>query len=71
MGEVWFAHQPQCPEHGQMRYEPVMSRWTCGGFDGEGCGHVVTDEDIEWQSLGAVRDGQWKVAFRATGRPPG
>jgi hypothetical protein len=79
MGEVWFAAQPRCPLHadpvsgegGQMRYDPVMSRWTCAGFDGGRCGHVVTDEDIEWQSLGAVRDEQWQKPFRATARPPG
>lgn len=44
-GPVYMAAEPRCPVHGQMREEFAMDRWTCAGFDGEGCDHVVRNED--------------------------
>jgi hypothetical protein len=71
MGEAMFAHQPRCPEHGQMRYDQLMSRWECRGFDGERCPHVVTDEELSWTPLGAVEAIQWAEPFTVRGRAPG
>lgn len=54
--EAWYQPAPACPVHGAMRYDPVMSRWGCAGFDGEGCDQRVTDEELaaSWRPLGTV-----------------
>jgi hypothetical protein len=53
VGAYWRP-LPRCPVHGQMQYLDTESRWTCAGFDGEGCDHTVTDEELAWQPLGQV-----------------
>jgi len=53
MNKIYIAATPICPEHkGLMRHSLSMSRWECRGFDGEGCEHIVTDEEMEWKYLG-------------------
>jgi hypothetical protein len=55
MGFAWWVQPPACPVHkGPMRYDPVMSRWECRGWDGEGCGHTVRDEDLERGEIGEI-----------------
>ncbi len=44
--ELYAAPLPRCPVHGQMTYVPAMCRYECRGWDGEGCGTVVTDEEM-------------------------
>jgi len=35
-----------CDVHGPMRRREHLFWWECAGFDGEGCGAWLTDEDI-------------------------
>jgi hypothetical protein len=46
-GPIWISPEPRCPVHGQMREDLAASAWTCAGWDGEGCDHVVRNEDRE------------------------
>ena len=57
MGQMYVAPRPECPVHGAMSHVqpppaadwpsgPLVwppGRWVCHGWDGEGCGHTVTD----------------------------
>jgi hypothetical protein len=54
-----YAPVPECPVHGRMRLDFAMDRWTCPGFDGEGCGHVVNEEDRDYRPLGIVDQADW------------
>ena len=56
MGEakLWSAPQPRCPVHGQMHFDFPVDRWTCPGWDGEGCDHTVRSEDQDWTYLGTT-----------------
>ena len=65
MGEAWFAHQPACPVHGQMRREAAAGRWACADGD---CDQAVSDLEIPWRSLGTVTAGEWRVPFIVTSR---
>lgn len=71
MGEVWFASRPRCPVHGQMRYDLAACRWSCAGWDGEGCDHTVAGEELEWCPLGTVEGIRWREPFPVAGREPG
>jgi hypothetical protein len=46
-GPAYLAAEPRCPVHGQMREDFAADSWTCAGWDGEGCGHAVRNEDRE------------------------
>lgn len=61
MSAGWIAPHPRCPVHGQMTLitqppqpfrELPPRHWECRGWDGEGCGHVVTDEELDWRLAG-------------------
>lgn len=53
-GPAWIAAEPRCPVHGQMREDFARDTWTCAGFDGEGCDHVVRNEDRELVLIGTA-----------------
>lgn len=50
--EIWMTPHPRCPTHGTMRYVHDDDRWVCHGWDGEGCPHEPTAEDLRAQYLG-------------------
>ena len=47
--------EPRCPVHGQMHLDFVIDTYTCHGFDGEGCGHRVRMEDLDWIPASNIR----------------
>lgn len=55
-GQLFIQPVPECAVHGQMHLNMAKDRWECPGFDGEGCGRVVTMEELErsWVPLGTV-----------------
>lgn len=53
-GPAYIMPEPECPVHGQMRENFARDSWTCAGFDGEGCGHVVRNEDRELMHIGTA-----------------
>lgn len=46
-GVMVIAPEPRCPKHGAMREDFARDLWTCAGWDGEGCGYTVQNEDRE------------------------
>lgn len=48
---------PHCPVHGQMHEDFAFDRWGCHGYDGEGCDHVVTNEE----RYGSGPPGIWQL----------
>lgn len=58
-GEI--APLPHCPVHGQVHRETdtrslpggmlliLRAYWTCPGWDGEGCGYEVDENDLDWR----------------------
>lgn len=47
---------PRCPVHkGPMRFELPMDRFTCAGWDGEGCGEMVRAEDF-FTAVGTIAE---------------
>lgn len=58
MGDMSVATAPRCPVHGQMQYQPrpapQPSKFTCAGWDGEGCPHVVIVCDLDWQPVTSI-----------------
>jgi hypothetical protein len=64
-GQLYLMPDPVCPAHGQMHQDFAMDQWTCAGWDGEGCDHVVTNEE-RWRDakpLGTADPGsfRWKL----------
>lgn len=53
-GPVWIMPEQACPVHGQMREDFARDSWTCAGWDGEGCDHVVRNEDRELVRIGVA-----------------
>jgi hypothetical protein len=53
-GPIYIAAEPRCPVHGQMRENFETDTWTCAGWDGEGCDHVVRNEDREPVHIGTA-----------------
>lgn len=51
-GPAWIIPEPECPVHGRMREDFARDRWACAGWDGEGCEHVVRNEDRESVYIG-------------------
>jgi hypothetical protein len=49
---TWFVPEPRCPVHGQMREDLAADSWACAGWDGEGCGYRVRNEDLDWRYPG-------------------
>jgi hypothetical protein len=69
VGEMYYAPRPECPEHGTMSHiqpPPGEDRvwppahWVCHGWDGEGCDHTVTDDELDWTVVGTVEQMQWR-----------
>lgn len=56
--EVWVAPLPRCPTHGGMHYDMAGDRWVCHGWDGEGCPHVVTAEELHYERAGTMAPDQ-------------
>lgn len=52
--EVWVAPLPRCPTHGGMHYDAKAYTWVCHGWDGEGCPHTVTDEQLVYERAGTT-----------------
>lgn len=53
-GPAWIMPEPRYPVHGQMREDFETDTWTCAGWDGEGCGHAVRNEDREQVLIGTA-----------------
>lgn len=54
-GQVFIQREPRCPTHGQMHFDMPRDQWICRGFDGEGCGYLVTAEEWHrngWEHIG-------------------
>lgn len=54
VGETWYAPHPRCPAHGKMgpgREPDGEVTFHCRGWDGEGCGHVVGEDELDWRPL--------------------
>jgi hypothetical protein len=39
---------PGCPVHGMLYPCLSQNTWICSGWNGEGCGHQVRMEDLDW-----------------------
>lgn len=63
-GPVYIAADPRCPVHGQMREDFAADSWTCAGFDGEGCDHVIRNEDRELTQIAIAGPMRIKVSLR-------
>ena len=45
---IWPSPAPiECRVHGFMQWRGCELRWTCAGFDGEGCPAVVTTAEAQ------------------------
>ena len=51
MTPMWAAPIPRCPRHALMHFDFATDRWICHGWDGEGCSHTVTAEQLDWTDL--------------------
>jgi hypothetical protein len=52
VGDVFLSKLPRCPVHaGLMRWDG-RATYTCAGYDGEGCPHTVTVDELPWVHLG-------------------
>jgi hypothetical protein len=52
--EIWVAPLPRCPAHGGMHYDAPHCQWVCHGWDGEGCDHVVGDDQLAYERAGTA-----------------
>lgn len=41
-----FGETVTCRRHGPMRFQAHLYRWTCAGFDGEGCENYLNAEEV-------------------------
>lgn len=63
-GHAYMKSTPTCPQHGRMRLHgipPDELVWTCAGFDGEGCGHTILNNDVEWVLVGPITELNWSL----------
>lgn len=51
-GRLFVPLIPECAVHGQMNYNLARKQYLCHGFDGEGCKHIVNDEDVPMKEIG-------------------
>lgn len=64
-GQAYIKSAPRCPvHHGQMREDFAMDQWTCAGWDGEGCDHVVRNEDVPWVHIGEITELNWDLSSK-------
>jgi hypothetical protein len=65
---VFGRPQPTCPTHGRMHFEPgncsdyctwrscrAAAHWSCHGYDGEGCDHVVYMHELVDEIAASLR----------------